>query len=275
MANEKLNIETDSEIKISLSDGDERKTTAKVKKAKMNTNTSAGGTRTHIPISTRTRIPANSQSSFDSLTMIIVLILVAGGGFYAYKNPKVIAQILNMGLKTKAAGVKTETTSNPPESGSADLSATGLVTVTITSEPLGAQIYIDGNSIGSLTPAQAQIPANKDVKLRLEKSGYQLYEASFMAQENGKTFRATLMSGRVGVLNLSLINGGASPEIEINGTKISEPLPLRNYRLPAGIPVIIKVQNSFLGLKAERTVVLGENESKSVELILRPEKNQP
>ncbi|MFN8847922.1 MAG: hypothetical protein ACK5W9_13810, partial [Bdellovibrionales bacterium] len=73
----------------------------------------------------------------------------------------------------------------------------------------------------------------------------------------------------------ALINGGASPEIEINGTKISEQLPLRNYRLPAGVPVVIRVKNSFLGTKAERTIVLDENESKSLELILKPDKAQP
>ena len=281
-SDEKLNIETDTQIKVDLSDFDEKKSAEKVKKAKYNTNNStavANGTRTHIPISTRTKIPKNKQSNFDSVAMLIILILVVGGGYSYYKNPKFVMSFLKTSSKNhvESADQNLATNDSPSqaEPGKVDLSATGLVTVTITSEPIGAQVSIDGKSLGTVTPTQAQIPANQDVKLRLEKSGYQLYEASFTAQENGKTFRATLMTGRVGVLNLSLINGGASPEIEINGTKITEQLPLRNYRLPAGVPVIIKVQNSFLGLKAERTVVLGENESKNVELILKPEKNQP
>lgn len=274
---EKLNIETDTQIKVDLSDFDEKKSADKVKKAKLSKTKSkiaVQGTRTHIPISTRTKIPS-AQSGFDSIAMFILLIFIAGTSFTYYKNPKLIMSLLNLTPKNKIS-VGTEpqdAAKNAP--GTADLSATGLVTVTIASEPIGAQVFINGKSLGTTTPTQAQIPANQDVKLRLEKSGYQIYEASFMAEENGKNFRATLMSGRVGVLNLSLINGGAAPEIEINGTKINEQLPLRNYRLPAGIPVVIKVQNSFLGLKAERTVVLGENESKSVELILRPEKSKP
>lgn len=279
-SDEKLNIETDTQIKVDLSDFDEKKSADKVKKAKYsNTNKSkssiaSNSTRTHIPISTRTKIPSQ-QSSFDSIAFALLFIFLIGAGVSYYNNPKFILSLLNLVPKSSVSNNLKTPNTDKNLAGNVDLSATGLVTVTIASEPIGAQVFINGKNMGTVTPTQAQIPANQDVKLRLEKSGYQVYEASFMAEENGKTFRATLMTGRVGVLNLSLINGGASPEIEINGTKINEQLPLRNYRLPAGVPVVIKVQNSFLGLKAERTVVLGENESKSVELILRPEKSQP
>jgi len=70
---------------------------------------------------------------------------------------------------------------------------------------------------------------------------------------------------------LALINGGAQPVVEINGIKINETLPLKNYRIPAGIPVVIQVNNPFLGLKTEQTIVVQENESKTLELILKPE----
>lgn len=279
IGDDKLNIETDTKIKVDLSDFDGKKSSGQVSKANAKNKAAKSGTRTHIPINTRTNISYKSGRPSDWISPAFIAVIISFGLYGLYRNPKLLASLIGQ-IPTTAIVSPTQPT-NPTArdsqntQGKSDLAATGLVTVTITSDPIGAQVVIDGRDLGTVTPTQAQIPANQDVKLRLEKSGYSLYESTVLAKENGKTFRATLMTGKMGVLNLSLINGGAAPEVEINGTKISEQIPLRNYRLPAGVPVIIKVKNSFLGMKAEKTVVLNENESKNIELILKPDKSRP
>ncbi|MFN9066075.1 MAG: protein kinase domain-containing protein [Bdellovibrionales bacterium] len=276
---EKLDIETETRVKVDLSDLDGKSTAperARMPKQGKNQpkGNSAGGTRTHVPISTRSQISFNKNSGNDIAIYIVVASVVFGGLFLLYRNSRTPSA--KTPAIAKVAAPTPVTKENPKTAeGSTEQSSTQLVTVTISSEPIGARIFIDGREVGQTTPAQVQIPANKDVKLNLDKLGFNSYESTISASENGKTIRATLMGGRTGVLNLALINGGASPEIEINGTKISEQLPLRNYRLPAGVPVVIRVKNSFLGTKAERTIVLDENESKSLELILKPDKAQP
>jgi serine/threonine protein kinase len=278
-SDERLDIETETRVKVDLSDLDGKSTPserARVPKSKSNPKAklSVGGTRTHVPISTRSQISLKKSSGNDFTIYVIVAIFVFGGLFVFYKNPR--NPDAKVPTEAQIPLAQTQQEPNPKTTeGSSEQSSTQLVTVTISSEPIGARIFIDGREVGQTTPAQVQIPANRDVKLNLDKLGFNSYEATISANENGKTIRATLMGGRTGVLNLSLINGGASPEIEINGTKISEQLPLKNYRLPAGVPVIIRVKNSFLGTRAERTIVLDENESKSLELILKPEKAQP
>lgn len=272
---ERLDIETETRVKVDLSDLDGKKPGENVKIAK-NPKSKSAGTRTHVPISTRSQISLKKSSGMDWVTPVFVSLLVLAALFGAYKNPKLIASLTGKGPISTPLNPSVKNPKAPEDTeGKSDLAATGLVTVTITSEPIGAKVFVDGRGLDSVTPTQVQIPANRDVKLNIEKTGYMPYESTVTASENGKTFRATLMGGRTGVLNLSLINGGAAPEIEINGMKIAEQMPLKNYRLPAGVPVIIKVKNTFLGLKAERTVVLDENESKNLELILKPEKSQP
>ena len=120
-----------------------------------------------------------------------------------------------------------------------------------------------------------QIPSNKDTILKLQRIGYMTYENTIYASENGKTFKTSLLSGKSGALNLALINGGAQPIVEINGIKINDALPLKNYRIPAGMPVVIQASNPFLGLKSQQTIIVQENESKSLEMILKPEKKSP
>ena len=293
--NEKLNIETDDPVKVDLSNlagegGDRTRVRASSSSGATRSRTGLGGTRTQIPINTRSGTKLRKVSSAaEWIVPGVLVVAVIAGTYFVVKNPTVVqglwARVSSAKTAAKpaatpqpAAQTPTPTPTpnpDPPPSGSEELAATGLVTVTIMSEPMGAEIIVKGKRLNMRTPAQIQLPANENLTLRLEKMGYLANEREVRATHDGETFMATLLAGRMGAINLSLINGGAQPEIEINGTRIAEKLPLRNYRIPAGVPVVIKVQNSFLGLKAEKTVVVRENESKSLELILKPEKTNP
>lgn len=281
---EKLNIETDTQLKVNLEglQGDTEK--SKVKRTSSSgttkTRTNLSGTRTQIPINTRTGTSLRKKSGASDwiVPTFVALTVILGSYLFVKGRNSIPKDNIARNEPARPAPVPTpppRRPNNPPQEEKTDLSATGLVTVTINSQPMGADIVIGGKRLNQRTPAQVQIPANKNVDLRLEKPGHLLYESTIVANESGKTFNATLFTGRTGAINLSLINGGAQPEIEINGTRISEQPPLRNYRIPAGVPVVIKVQNSFLGLKAEKTIVVGENEFKSLEIILKPKKSEP
>ncbi len=275
-----LNIDTDTQVKVNLSnlkDSNGKKVVRQQSASGLTKGRVSHGTRTHIPISTRSNVSLRKRSSLSDLVIPVLTVLGVGfGGYLLFKNP-MVAKYFKTGQRGPVAQAvdTSRPAANQAVEGSTEFAATGLVTVTLQSEPSGATITLGNKNTGQVTPAQVRIPANQDVVMRLEKAGYLMHESTIRAEQSGKTFRSTLLSGRTGALTLSLINGGAKPEIEINGTKIMDEMPLRNYRIPAGVPVIIKVQNTFLGLKAEKTIVVGENESKAVELILKPEKSSP
>jgi hypothetical protein len=77
---------------------------------------------------------------------------------------------------------------------------------------------------------------------------------------------------KMGYINLELVNGGHNPVVYINGQRIEERLPLKNYPVIAGAPVKIQANNPFTGLSAEKTVQVGANERIQVNLLLTQRK---
>lgn len=278
---EKLNIETDTKVKVDLSNLKDGEGQNKIKKSSTTSNR-PGGSRPGVPSSTRTSIPLGTRSSirkqnqFEPMVPFLLLAIIAFSGFMYWKNPAFVKGMFQKNKTTVAQNSNQAKPVDPaPEEQQMDMATTSIVTVTVTSDPSGAEIYLNGKQMGVVTPAQVQIPSNKEIILKLNKIGYMPYENTIYSVENGKTFKTTLLSGRSGALNLALINGGAQPIVEINGIKINDALPLKNYRIPAGMPVVIQASNPFLGLKSQQTIIVQENESKSLEMILKPEKKSP
>lgn len=148
-----------------------------------------------------------------------------------------------------------------------------VYSVIIQSSPSGARISIDGQDTGMLTPAQRSIESGKEFTVALRKDGYQYYERKEKATRNGYLVTASLLPmPKMGYINLDLINGGSNPVIVINGLRIEEKLPLKNYAVIAGAPVKIQAHNPFTGLSAEQVVTVGNNQRISVNLILSPRK---
>lgn len=146
-------------------------------------------------------------------------------------------------------------------------------TVIIQSVPSGARISIDGQDTGMITPAQRSIESGKEFTLSLRKDGYQYYERKERAIQNGHVVTASLLPmPKMGYINLDLVNGGSNPVVFINGLRIEEKLPLKNYAVIAGAPVKIKAHNPFTGLSAEQEVTVGNNQRINVNLILSPRK---
>ncbi len=142
-------------------------------------------------------------------------------------------------------------------------------TVVIESNPSGARIAIDGQDTGMLTPAQKSVEASKEFTLALRKEGFQYYEVKHRASFNGVEVKATLLRRpKMGYINLELTNGGSNPVIFINGQRIEEKLPLKNYAVLAGSQVKIQAHNPFTGLSAEKVVSVGDDQKIQINLIL-------
>src|SRR5690606_22976371 len=107
-------------------------------------------------------------------------------------------------MQGSAAGTPEPDTESATEDESADAAAGSaqdttrddkdvvkLTTVTINSDPPGADIYINGVDLGKQTPAELNLP-RAGVKLRLKLSGYVDYKKSIKVGDTAVTVDATL-----------------------------------------------------------------------------------
>ena len=141
--------------------------------------------------------------------------------------------------------------------------------VTVHSNPIGAEIFIDGKSLG-FTPGQFRVEGKKYFHMTLTKERYLPYEKDMIANSDATTYNATLqLLPRAGYLTINVVAGGNNPLIEINGQRLGEKPPITNYPIPAGIPVIVRARNPFSDTFAEQSVTIQNNQKKTIELILR------
>ncbi len=146
--------------------------------------------------------------------------------------------------------------------------------VTVYSNPSAAEIKVNGQPTNLTTPAQIRVEGNKPFHLTLNKDNYLSYEQEVTVTQDGTTYKATLQPlPKAGYLSINIVQGGQNPVIEINGRRLGERPPITNYRIPAGIPVVVEARNPFTGASAKQTVVIGNNQKKSIELILKVQPN--
>lgn len=147
---------------------------------------------------------------------------------------------------------------------------------TVYSDPAGAEISINGKSTGQSTPAQIRVEGNKPFHITLTKEQFLTYEQGLTVDRDGFTHRATLQPlPKAGYVSINLVQGGENPVIEVNGQRLGEKPPIVNYKVPAGVPVMIRVRNPFAGTSAEKLVTVGDNQKANVELILKKTEPSP
>jgi hypothetical protein len=140
--------------------------------------------------------------------------------------------------------------------------------VSIHSNPVGADIRVNGVAQG-FTPGQVRVKGNVPFHLTILKENYLPYERDLVADRDAITYNATLQPlPQAGYLSISLVAGGDAPVIEVNGQRLGEKPPIRNYPVPAGVPIVVRARNPFSNTYAEDTVIIGDNQKRSIELIL-------
>lgn len=140
----------------------------------------------------------------------------------------------------------------------------------IKSNPSGATIFIDGEKTENLTPAQIQLPANKQTYITLKKDDYLYAELPVSLTKEAESFDVNLKSEPMGYLNIEIILGaGSNPFIELNGQRLGDKLPIQKYPVPVNRPLRIKGVNPYTQAVDEQIVTLSTGERKDIKLVLR------
>ncbi len=199
---------------------------------------------------------------FRSLTII----LICASTFYFYKS--IPGHYFHAGYwldKLKS----TTAQHTEQQTGDLDTASKAEYFVTIHSNPIGAEIFVDGKRQG-FTPGQFRVEGKKSFHVTLVKDRYLPYERDMIADRDAVTYNATMLPlPRAGYLTINIVAGGDNPMIEINGQRLGEKPPITNYPIPAGIPVVVRAHNPFSDTFAEQSVTIQNNQKKTIELILR------
>lgn len=251
--------------------------------------TSANGTQTALSTSGFKKVPSsNKRSPLRSAKtenvwlwpgVVAGLILIGGFGFLALKkNDSQNLQPHSGSIQkttpaSQAQSHEDKQEDSESEAGTFESASKSEYAVTINSDPIGARVFIDGKDTYSLTPYRISRKPKTEFNLKLDKPGFFTHESTVRVTTNGQSISVTLLQGRSGYLNLVVLNGGDNPVVEINGQRIQDRLPLDKYRIPANVPIRIKISNPFGKLAGERTIMVKENERANVQMILTRESN--
>ncbi len=222
---------------------------------------------THITQLSKVMPPNNKSQSSSGGDMAMKLFFVVALGlasFWGYTNYlKPQQNETNLANNTKKTQISPD-----GNSGKIDMGSTARVSISVTSQPLGARIFIDGKDTGQLTPSIVPVVANKEVVITMVKDGFQRYETNKQFAQTA-SFAATLLpqtSG--GYLNIYVVNGGVKPAIFVNGQRLAEELPIKKYRVNANAEIVVYAENAITRLSDQVKVKLAADEIRDIELIL-------
>lgn len=207
---------------------------------------------------------SRSSSGLDMAMKFFFVVALGLASFWGYTNYLKPQQ----NEANLASNTKKSSTSPDGNSGKIDMGSTARVSISVTSQPVGARIFIDGKDTGQLTPSIVPVVANKEVVISMIKEGFQRYETNKQFTQTA-SFAATLLpqtSG--GYLNIYVVNGGAKPAIFVNGQRLAEELPIKKYRVNANAEIVVYAENAITRLSDQVKVKLAADEIRDIELIL-------
>jgi len=210
-----------------------------------------------------------NNNSFNVIAKLLVLVVIISGGYFAYN--KYVANKLAQFAQLQAARIKNNQPARPieAEQGQVDLAAKASVKVSFNTEPSGARIIINGNDSLRTTPAIIALPANVEtfVKIQYTEEYNDLDLKKVFKDGESLTFQLQKLP-KSGYLTVNVQNGGANPQLFINGQEI--PPPFQGKRLKVRPDTIITVMaiNPITQLKDETQVSIPADQDKTIELVL-------
>ncbi|MCX7977964.1 MAG: protein kinase [Bdellovibrionaceae bacterium] len=149
-------------------------------------------------------------------------------------------------------------------------------TISIQSDPILAEILIDGVKTGLTTPAQVQVDGHRPVRITLKKDKFVPWERELVITKDAQAIpRATLQKmPEPAYITIRVLNGTDSTVLYVNGRKLEEPPPVVDYSVPAG-EVIVKAVNPFFNLEAQKAFTVRPNEKKTIDLIMSSAQKSP
>ncbi len=237
------------------------------------TNAAYGGTYNGTYNGTRSKA-SNSygqpSSGYGGLVVILLVLgVLIGGGVFYVNDPK---QFNNVISKFLGSGSNMSTTQDSRPTSPTDPNRTELTSTTperisqvaITSDPSGAEVLIDDQPKGEITPTTIKLPEGKKVKLTLRAPGYLEHSQEFSVQPNRMSVRAAMSRIRVGYLEVAIMGAG---QLTING----ESVQAQNGRItvPADTKLVVLVLDPVTKSGDEVHLQVAENASRRVTLIPR------
>lgn len=159
----------------------------------------------------------------------------------------------------------------PPPSHSESQIFDKEVAISIFSEPMGAQVIIDGVDTKTATPTRALVKLNKSFQLKLHKDGYYDRVEDITPTSDSLTVTKDLQKMlEVSYLSVDVLNPTLNRlVVKVNGHKLSETIPIKDYVVPPDTPIHVEVYDPLLpSQKSEKTVTIRKNERQKVILIL-------
>lgn len=211
--------------------------------------------------SNKVKIPHTRKSSRRGVNfsdVLIKVVLLAGlsyGGWFGYKNVY-LKQLHNSASNTIKPVTKTEAAS------------TATVKVSVSSTPEGAEIYLNGQNTGNLTPAVLSVNANKEIEIVLKKNGYYNYKISKSFSETSQVAANMFASVTTAYINIRVNDSNSFTKIAIDGKEILEKPPVIKYPITAEKEIVISATNPVTNQSDEVKLVIKTGETKDVDLNL-------
>ncbi|MGH1467571.1 MAG: protein kinase domain-containing protein [Bdellovibrionales bacterium] len=138
--------------------------------------------------------------------------------------------------------------------------------IIVSSAPSGAEIYVNGKNTGQLTPGRVSVPAKNEFVIGLKKDGFLSYKSKLVSRGNGAKEEFTLQRLNIGYLDIT--TKYKDTVIYINGRKLRERAPIKNYRVPSSRTLTIKAVDRLRKLYVEKVVTVKPD--KKITLTLDP-----
>jgi serine/threonine-protein kinase len=289
-SDENLNLSTSTDIRVNLENlgGQNKNKISRIRTetAITHTKTALGNTNSlnrTPPRGFRYR-PSFIEKAATFALRSVIIALVGMAGWWGYTN--YLPQGINRHPTDSGGGLAPKPVQdptvaeqptpgvppNPNMNGNVELTSKAQeYAVTIYSQPSKARVFIDGQDTGENTPYRTTMKAKVSVPITLVyEEGYEKFEGTVTPTYEAYSYTGTLTRLRsAGYLYIRIVNGGANPELSINGAPVRIKRESEYYAIQAGVPIKVTVQNRTTGLRAETTVNVSENQKKNVELLLK------
>jgi len=146
-------------------------------------------------------------------------------------------------------------------------------TLTITSQPPGASVYVDGEKSDQRTPAGIELKRGESYTIKVAKDGYEPWrgEVRIGPDREGETLAVTLRRLGTGVGILKIYTGALVGPVAVylDGRRVAEALPATIPEVPAGVEHFLHIEAEGFA-PADLRVTPERDQVKSVEAVLRP-----
>ena len=139
--------------------------------------------------------------------------------------------------------------------------------LTVSSNPSGAEIILNGRSTGMVTPSRIEVPPQATFTIGVRKRGYSDFQMTEVTRESlGRRFDATLTKLNVGYVDVEFF----PPQdaiLYVNGRQVAtERAAARDVMVRGDVPVKLRAESRTSNTYDETTVTIGVDQKKLVRL---------